>query len=712
MLSPLALVVVVADVLNSTTIANEPSATSTSMSTSLISKSHYNINYIRQQLPTLDVTTSSSSYDYWWPYPPGGAAPTPTPTSTSTILMTESAELVFSFQPSSTSTSLTTTISSTIQTSDTTLTNTTSTSVSSPTIIQITALPANATTMSPVTQHKLRPHSQFKLVYLAPVFVLLGVVFGSACAWVGYGCVRRGPRDKRRKNGTRELEVGPAYCDLGRDAEGGKEKGSWIGRTLFVDRGLEGEGQGEKGDELFSWPTFGRAAGDGGAGDVPRGDQWRGEDDPFLLGSPVAQSSKSKSGSEVSRAKSSRTTRSKSARTTKSVYSDTDTEIDPLSLISPTQYHSSDEEGERIPWESLRHKSIKRGILEKVGADEEKWRLVVRGVESGDRSGPGGGGRRRISHGRKDSDMYVEDVRLGEPMEMQKPQRAYSRGASGEDGGSNGAFASRVSSTRTTGSTRSMGVKGKDGGTEWVAGSGFRIVEEDVGAGERKGDGVGGKDRYTALPVRNGRGRSASPVKGVSPGSRGGRRPGVLARFDSAVLPQSPPQIMSPPLESQLCFTPTLGALTSRPPASYTPTTPTRKVNGSDGGRGRQGKKLHSAHPPPLPFPSSPSPGANSKSPYRGRLVKSPAGTPQKDLPTLPPSRRTTGSSSSASSSANLRANNTSTNKGRGTPAQRYTARRAALQKVDEIVERSWSTRDLGPGGMRSLSPTGFGARA
>jgi hypothetical protein len=50
--------------------------------------------------------------------------------------------------------------------------------------------------------------------------------------------------------------------------------------------------------------------------------------------------------------------------------------------------------------------------------------------------------------------------------------------------------------------------------TVWVAGSGFRIVEEDVEG--LRGREEGGQDKYTALPVR--RGKRVESVLATSPG--------------------------------------------------------------------------------------------------------------------------------------------------------------------------------------------------
>jgi hypothetical protein len=193
-------------------------------------------------------------------------------------------------------------------------------------------------------------------------------------------------------------------------------------------------------------------------------------------------------------------------------------------------------------------------------------------------------------------------------------------------------------------------------------------------------------DRYTPVPPRPDRShsRSASPVKGA----RGGK----MQYPHAGVLPQSPPQITSPPLESRLCFTPTpasrarmaSGAAKRRMDDSRT--TPTKSS-----ARKEKGRRLRSPTGPPLPFPVDPDRGINSPLPdiYRARLVK----PPSKDK-TRPPISTQSSSSGSSESSRD---------------AERVAS--VALQKVEDIIGQSWSTRDLGEEGVRSLSPTGFGRR-
>jgi hypothetical protein len=103
------------------------------------------------------------------------------------------------------------------------------------------------------------------------------------------------------------------------------------------------------------------------------------------------------------------------------------------------------------------------------------------------------------------------------------------------------------------------------------------------------------------------------------------------------ILPRSPAQLMSPPLQSQICFT-------------------------------------------PIPASSSRVQSQNS----RDRHSKSRVLSPTKPLVVL-----------SASKSRRK--------------VQGDTMSEDPMKKVERIMASSWSARDLGQGGMRNLSPTGFG---
>jgi hypothetical protein len=179
----------------------------------------------------------------------------------------------------------------------------------------------------------------------------------------------------------------------------------------------------------------------------------------------------------------------------------------------------------------------------------------------------------------------------------------------------------------------------------------------------------------------------------------------ILSRVDSSILPSSPAQIMSPPLESQLFFcspftphsismplVPYKGEGQASEPMLVTQTHPPDERN-----------KVLSPTPLPLPFASSP-----ETSPYSNLLGKSP--TAYDDVSVTPFGNIET-------SNYAIPAENTKSpllpkvipKGGRGTPAARQLARHGALNKVDQIMLKGWSERDLAGAGGTS-SPTMFGA--
>jgi hypothetical protein len=243
--------------------------------------------------------------------------------------------------------------------------------------------------------------------------------------------------------------------------------------------------------------------------------------------------------------------------------------------------------------------------------------------------------------------------------------------------------------------------------TEWVEGSGFRIVEEHldrIRAQLRDGDwgepearqletprkkkepvdsSFPPEDKYTPIPMRR------SPTKGRSPGVVPSSPRERLQRADS-VLPMSPPQIMSPPLEDILFFQSSsrVSLVSEERKSGLGRKTTTRSV-------GTCGERQ----------PSKPSPGQNNPSKARrpGDVLpvtppRCRPGAPRADKPGSRPALRHSSRQSSATGSR------------RSTAAERFHARHDALNKVDEIVSRSWSQRSLGEI-ERIGSPTMFGAR-
>lgn len=181
-------------------------------------------------------------------------------------------------------------------------------------------------------------------------------------------------------------------------------------------------------------------------------------------------------------------------------------------------------------------------------------------------------------------------------------------------------------------------------------------------------------DTYTALPTSS---RSPDKRGELTP------KPGI-PRIDSSVLPSSPPLLSSPPLHAQLFLSVKSSPALDLSIHDFTSLAATNDRGGraAEGGDEKARNKLHTQRPPPgLPFPSSP------EYQKRSRNVLSKAGN-------------------SPSSSASLTASPESRSR---SPAERHLQRHTALNKVDEIVARSWSARDM-RGEQRLASPTMFGA--
>ncbi|KAF9484615.1 hypothetical protein BDN70DRAFT_107718 [Pholiota conissans] len=468
------------------------------------------------------------------------------------------------------------------------------------------------------------------------------------------------------------------------------------------------------------------------------------------------------------------------------------------------------------PWESLRHKSIKRGILEQV-RKEETWMDSVRAsiigagagkrrgdsernrgreerveAETEDERGPAIGrgpaqaqaaiGRRR-GHVRADSDVRIAADTLGGTPDRRRDKnalrltspsipplpRATTTASNASDAHAPSPRGRRtfawlrdhededrytplpdrlhsVSPNRSEVQRRSKSDKSRSGSRGESRSRGGsrtdanRNGDDGYGGGRKSESRRAGNDKSTSVAKRvprvsgssttrsaaggnSARTRALDYTHGAHGGERGRERERGERHYDYApspsdaaaravdldVLPQSPPQIMSPPLESQMCFTPippvapralalvlspgpgaavAMGDVTRRPTRIPSP----KKVAGRrrSSSRGR-GYSISSGHGPKSTSALAASSGrrhANS-SPKRSP----PSSPPAAHIRPLRPARR------------------------EGVAAARETdevvGAESIMQKVDHIMEAGWHERsrgrDMGLEAVRSLSPTGFG---
>lgn len=618
---------------------------------------------------------ASTSYDFWWPYPPWGATtavpaptalpPTATVSSASTMLVVSATNLLSSAaRPVVETSSL-------------------ASSTSSASIIKITALPpSNGTT----SQKYTGGHTGFNIVYLAPLFAVLAAIAGALSTW--YLLRWHARRRDRQAHGSSILHTGPRYAPPPEYSENSVPQGSDSSSGSSANEAstlLQGHTDSEK--KGWVARAFSRSSRQSQAVSMippvtpvgrqpPTRDAHNMMDTPYSAvdnDAPVEESRAIHLGNEVSQ-------RPGAHHLAANVASP--------EMLSPG---SAD-----VPYETLRHKSIRRAILErlKFGTLRRPTKAKVEDqpdVESGRiQNSPARRVGSRRGHRRNDSDFNIEDL-----------QR--------QDG--NPSRANTV-------------MHGNLGRSPMMSPPGFRIIEEDVEAahpGEdvrlmathhREGGSDLGtparenpawkwiaswspspsirtEDSYTALPIRRATTKKG-PASAAPTLPRTDEYPSVLpeiTRVDSSILPSSPPQVMSPPLHSRLFFSdfgssPSLDLNLSKEqadPARVAVSTPGRHVN-----------RLHTKREPePLPFPST-----SGASPYRGRLKKPHTvrtinpplpSSPEVvvlDLPQHVPVSPMTPYDEQAY-------------------AERLLARQSALDKVGEIVSRGLSQRDIATSGRK-----------
>ena len=644
---------------------------------SRIPMSSYNVNYLPRQISTPYNTASISLGTN----PPGAttAAPVPHPNSSSNSV-----------------TDLLNTITSTAA------------PLSTASIIHITALPPSTSTSIhvPLRYHKKTSNSVNILLrpfVIAPISAVFGLINGAISAWCYFKLRRYCRRGKNLRARSTSLEPGPPYTSIHTEAgkydNGHQMCGSSINVTLY-DGGSPSKhsvhGSAYKSSRGGLWlerRILERSQQPGSCVEgkallwpvqsSPAGTRVQ-DDDPFLT--------------PLSRCVSARTAETK---------------------LSFRSAHEN-----TLPYNASAHGNYKRGILENLkfgtlsrGRQEpsaldcgqhkvqlEKGELssvyTPSTVSSLARSGSRMTqySRHRDGHKRSDSDLNVNEVR--------RPEKTYSPAAS----------------------PRKKTVAANDV-TQWVAGRGFRLVEEDPGQGSTfpvadegyspiplKGSvdewlfGINSSntpssqsldnDKYTILPVRKtptkAKDMQSTPIlSNIRQGSNTPKlkmNPLYHSRVDSSILPLSPPQLLSPPLKSQLLFcSPFI------PPSNSIPLAPRifrpQRQTLNDLGNARPAKETNDV-PSPSPFASSPESSLYHESPFANeRLTASFLGGEGRESVQA----RALPESPSSKDIISRRARGTST-----------AVRQSAYNKVDRIMLKSWSERDSS--GMGAAHPTMSGA--
>ena len=352
---------------------------------------------------------------------------------------------------------------------------------------------------------------------------------------------------------------------------------------------------------------------------------------------------------------------------------------DATSLALLELYESDEEEETRrkaqeVPWERLRHKSIKRGIIEQV-KKEGKWMESIRSLAGSTLLGS-----------RPEAIMEEDNVLLGAPdiddsMEVDSyvgRQRGYSVPDSDPFADSPTRI-SRISpkkrpvatSRRTDSTTMSFPASSEHRGFQIISEPAVTALDHSPSRSFtwiKKDDKSHALKKLTRTSTVQDRKQGQSLSRSNSPAKRtlnDSLSVSQAPRRD--VLPQSPAQIMSPPLHSQICFT----------------SIPTSLANMQS----RSSTDYHYKSSPTKPLMASSKRKAQQSPHHVSRLPK----------PILS-ANRVNFEVSRLQNTKQVAADSTETH-----------ILEDPIKKVERIMASSWSARDLGQGGMRSLSPTGFG---
>ncbi|ESK86062.1 hypothetical protein Moror_9376 [Moniliophthora roreri MCA 2997] len=486
--------------------------------------------------------TSSSSFN-WWPYPPWGASststpiavpvtiitttiqevPTPTPVPETSLVVVSSSPL-----PSSPSSPSQPSVHNSSGLDSSSSPASSSVPPSSNVIISITPLnvsPSATPSFIEYPKNSVNSNSNEKInMILIPVFVVVGVLLGSVVAWFGYGCITRKAHRKKNRKRT-ELEVGPEYSyspSLKDESE----------KMALSTVDLHGLGQ----DHTWRGLDYTEERNSLLVPGLPHSAQ-----NYFL--SPVPRDASNKS---LSRAATSKTA------TSVSIYSQVDLE-NADEDIDPRSPRISQKKSKKK--QSLN--TIRRFPTTATSTTTTSTNTRIESLS-----------RRRPTYTRDDtsSSPHAELSRNGTARTCATTTTTGTSKGTG-DRDFRRPDLSRATTARTTTTTRT--------GAE--TSMGFRIVDETplqsptggfaspntgfswVGVGEliwqRRGTEEVDKDKYTSLPKSPARSkRSTGSRKNTAE-----ERDQKLREYYGYGLPKSPPQVTTPRLEGELCFTPLIG---------------------------------------------------------------------------------------------------------------------------------------------------------
>ncbi|KAJ3810357.1 hypothetical protein EV368DRAFT_37004 [Lentinula lateritia] len=350
-------------------------------------------------------------------------------------------------------------------------------------------------------------------VYLIPIFVVLGIVLGSVVAWIAWGCITRKPRIRdfdedstigRKKTGRRpgrsELEVGPAYCSSMSERN-----------NLLEDSGYEKNVVASQ-LAMSSW----RALDADGVKDE--------EHQRDYLSPPRLPSKRSRAKS-LGRMK-------RQQGLSRAVTSKTATSVSVYSQVGEDDETFDEEITDSMSFlDVFDPRTPQTGDKSAIATPNSSCSTRVISLS-----------RRRPNHTRTDSDFHLDiaGTPVGEPRDLKKN------------------LLSRTATARTQNSTR-------------TAQTGFRMIEGSplptpaVSISDKSQTGGSffwgnnePEDHVTPSKPNNSPAKKPVVSRQAINQRQISARDKVIEEYYGSSLPQSPPQVNCPKLESSLCFTPTL----------------------------------------------------------------------------------------------------------------------------------------------------------